>query len=373
MMNWDMTDEEKLLKVSAANFFREKMPINHLRRIRDTNDPLGFPREAWQEMASLGWTGILIDEDHGGLNFGFRGLGLILEAAGRQLAATPLLSTVAGASRLLQKSATLEQKETLLPAIAAGETIIALAHDEGQHHGQDISAHATLQGGKYVIQGRKSLVLDAALADQILVLARTDQGLGWFLVPQKTQGLQWEHFRLVDGRPAAHLGLQRVEVPASARIGAMKDATASYEDLRNACAVSLATEMLGAASAAFEMTLAYLKERKQFGVAIGTFQALQHRMANLYCELEVSRSVVQRALAALDEDHAKITLFASLAKGKLNDVMHAVATESIQLHGGIGMTDEHNIGFFLKRSRIYNELFGNASFHRDRYAKALEF
>jgi acyl-CoA dehydrogenase len=296
-----------------------------------------------------------------------------LEAAGRQLAATPLLSTVAGASRLLQKFASVEQKETILPAIAAGETIIALAHDEGQHHGQDISTHATLQGSKYILQGRKSLVLDAALADQILVLARTDQGLAWFLVPQKTKGLQWEHFRLIDGRPAANLGLQRVELPASARIGTAADAAAAYEDLCNAGAVSLAAEMFGAASAAFEMTLAYLKERKQFGVAIGSFQALQHRMANLYCELEVSRSVVQRALAALDDNHPKTTLFASLAKGKLNDVLHAVATESIQLHGGIGMTDEHNIGFYLKRSRIYSELFGNASFHRNRYARAWEF
>ncbi|MDQ3235052.1 MAG: acyl-CoA/acyl-ACP dehydrogenase [Pseudobdellovibrionaceae bacterium] len=373
MMTWELTDEQKLLQVSAANYFREKMPINHLRRIRDTNDPMGFPREAWQEMAELGWTGILIDEDHGGLNFGFRGLGLILEAAGRQLAATPLLSTVAGASRLIQKLASPDQKKTLLPAIAAGETIIALAHDEGQHHDQDHATTARAQGSQYVLNGRKSLVLDARLADQILVLARTDQGLSWFLVPQENQGLRWEHFRLIDGRPAAHLELQRVEVPASALLGPLGGAAASYEDLRNAGAASLAAEMLGSATAAFEMTLAYLKERKQFGVAIGSFQALQHRMANLYCELEVSRSVVQRSLAALDEDHPNSTLFASLAKSKLSDVFHAVATESIQLHGGIGMTDEHNIGFFLKRSRINTELFGNASFHRDRYARALEF
>ncbi len=178
---------------------------------------------------------------------------------------------------------------------------------------------------------------------------------------------------MIDVSPGAHLGLQRVQVPASARVGTLKDATVAYEDLCNAGAVSLAAEMLGASAAAFEMTLAYLKERKQFGVAIGSFQALQHRMANLYCELEVSRSVVQRALAALDENHPKTSMFASLAKGKLSDVMHAVATEAIQLHGGIGMTDEHNIGFFLKRSRINSELFGNASFHRDRYARALEF
>jgi alkylation response protein AidB-like acyl-CoA dehydrogenase len=373
MMKWDMTDEEKMLRVSATNFFREKMPISHLRRVRDSQDPLGFPREAWQEMASLGWTGILIDEEHGGLNFGFRGLGLILEAAGRQLAATPLLSTVAGASRLVQKWGTPEQKERLLPAMAAGETIIALAHDEGQHHGQDISTHARLQGSDYILQGHKSLVLDAALADQVLLLARTDQGLAWFLVPQNTPGLQWEHFRLIDGRPAAHLKIQKLLVPASARIGSKLDAMASYEDLRDAGAASLAAEMLGAASAAFEMTLAYLKERKQFGVPIGSFQALQHRMANLYCELEVSRSVVQRALAALDENHSKSSMYASLAKAKLSDVFHAVATEAIQLHGGIGMTDEHNIGFFLKRSRIATELFGNASFHRDRYARAMEF
>jgi alkylation response protein AidB-like acyl-CoA dehydrogenase len=372
MMNWDMTDEEKLLKTSAANFFREKMSINHLRRVRDTNDPQGFPREAWKEMAELGWTGILIDEAHGGLNFGFRGLGLILEAAGRHLAATPLLSTVAGASRLVQKIGSSDQKESLLPAIAAGDSIVALAHDESSQHSRQIGTTATAKGSGFVLNGRKSLVLDAALADQILVLARTDKGLGWFLLPQNTKGLAWENFRLIDGRPAAHLTLNQVELPASARLGS-GDARDSYEDVCNAGAVCLAAEMLGAASAAFEMTLAYLKERKQFGVPIGSFQALQHRMANLYCELEVSRSVVQRACAALDENHPQATQFASLAKGKLNDVFHTVAAEAIQLHGGIGMTDEHNIGFFLKRSRINSELFGNASFHRDRYARAGEF
>lgn len=372
-MNWEMTDEEKMLCVSAANYFREKMPIHHLRRVRDSGDLLGFSRDAWQEMASLGWTGILIDEEHGGLNFGFRGLGLILEAAGRQLAATPLLSTVAGASRLIQKLASSDQKAKLLPAIAIGASIIALAHDEGQHHGQELNTTASAQGSHYILQGRKSLVLDAALADQILVLTRSGQGLSWFLLPQKTKGLSWETFRLIDGRPAAHLYLHEVEVPASALIGPADGASASYEDLRNAGAVSLAAEMLGSATAAFEMTLAYLKERKQFGVAIGSFQALQHRMAALYCELEVSRSVVQRGLAALDDHDPKATMFASLAKSKLSDVLHAVATEAIQLHGGIGMTDEHSIGFFLKRSRINSELFGNASFHRDRYARALNF
>lgn len=372
-MNWDLSDEEKLLRASAADYFIEKFPVGQLRRMRDTQDAAGFSRDTWREMANLGWTGILISEDFGGTDFGFRGLGLVLEAAGRQLAATPLLSTVAGAGHLIQKCGSAEQKESFLPAIASGDMIVALAHDEGPHHGNLVESIASHQGSQYRLIGRKTLVLDAAVADYILVLARDRAGLSWFLVPTQSPGLRWEHFRLIDGRPAAHLNLESVVVEAGALLGPAGEASDSYEDLRNAGAISLAAEMLGGANAAFEMTLAYLKERRQFGVPIGSFQALQHRMANLYCELEVSRSIVQRSLAAMDENHPQIATFASLAKGKLSELFHAVTTEAIQLHGGIGMTDEHNIGFYLKRSRINDELFGNANFHRDRYARSLDF
>ncbi len=380
MMNWDMTDEEKLLKVSADNFFREKLPLNHLRRLRDSQDQVGFARDTWQEMAALGWTGILIAEEFGGMDFGFRGLGLIMAAAGPHLSSTPLLSTVACASYLIQNLGNKTQQDTLLPLIASGESIICVAHDEGRQHGdQGIELSAQSLASGFLLDGRKTMVLDAGLADHILVLARSDaesrelHGLSWFIMPKDTPGIQWEQFRLVDGRPAAHIVFKNVELKASALLGSLGQAGSSYEEMRNAASVSLAAEMLGSATAAFEMTLAYLKERKQFGVAIGSFQALQHRMAWMYSELEVSRSIVQRALVAMDERSADASLLASLAKAKLSDLFSHVAAEAIQLHGGIGMTDEHNIGFFLKRSRIHAELFGNASFHRDRYARALGF
>ncbi len=380
LMNWDITDEEKLLRQSAVNYFREKLPINHLRKMRDSQDQVGFHRENWKEMAELGWTGILIPEEFGGMDFGFRGLGLIMEAAGRHLSSTPLLSTALCASRVILQEGSHEQRQKLLPAIAAGEWIIAVAHDEGHQHGsRPLTTTALSHGSRFTLKGQKSLVLDLGCADQILVLARTtknsqgEEGLSWFLVDVKSPGLGVETFRLVDGRPASRLNFQNVELGQDSLLGTLGSAGASYEKMRQAAAGSLAAEMLGSSMAAFEMTLAYLKERKQFGVAIGSFQALQHRMANLYSELEVSKSIVHRSLCALDAQDPQMVLYTSLAKAKLSELFQKIAAEAIQLHGGIGMTDEHSIGFFLKRSRISAELFGNAGFHRDRYASAMNF
>jgi alkylation response protein AidB-like acyl-CoA dehydrogenase len=380
-MNWNWTDEEKLLKQSAQEFFREKMPIEVLRYIRDQRIEKGYLEDKWQAMVELGWTGILIPEEYGGLAFGYRGMGTILEEAGRTLAPSPLLSTVVCASSIIRDLADHEQKSEILPAIAEGKRLIAIAHDEhDRHRGCHVETQASRSGEGYVINGRKTMVIDGPAADQFIVLARTSSqdaqsssGLSCFLVDRSQSGLTVRDLRMIDGLPCSQLDLDQVFVEGKSLLGREGQAWPAFSFMMDAACCALAAEMFGGASQAFEMTLSYLKERKQFGVIIGSFQALQHRMAQMYSELEVCRSIVQRALSALDDNDSKRSLYASLAKAKVSEVYQHVAKEAIQLHGGIGMTDEHNIGLFLKRSRITAEWFGNPSFHRDRYASLLEF
>ncbi|MFW7378970.1 MAG: acyl-CoA dehydrogenase family protein [Oligoflexus sp.] len=380
-MNWELTDEEKLLKQSAEEYFQEKLPIHVLRFLRDHNDENGYVAESWQEMAELGWAGILIPEDFGGLDFGYRGIGLIMEAAGRSLAPSPLLSTVVCASTLIRQLATQRQKATLLPDIAAGKITFAVAHEEWNHHSEgEMDCNSTRSGEGFIINGHKKMVIHGHTADKFLVLARSSDNdasssndLSCFVVDRHQAGVVVKKFRMVDGLPCAHVQLNDVQVNGEDLLGHEGMARPAYEFMLDAARSCLAAEMFGSAAEAFSMTLAYLKERKQFGQVIGSFQALQHRMAQMYSELEICRSVVQRALSALDENDSKRAVFASLAKAKVGDIYQHVAREAIQLHGGIGMTDEHNIGFFLKRSRITGEWFGNRTYHRARYARLMDF
>lgn len=378
-MQWEISDEEKLLKQSADEFFREKLPVNSLRIMRDKNDQRSFAPEIFQEMAELGWTSIFVSEEFGGLGLGLRGMSVVLEAAGRQLSPVPLLSYALCAPAVLLEAGTAEQKQSLLPDLAAGMLKIAVAHEEGnQSLRTKLSTLASRDGEGFILRGQKSMVLDGEGADKLLVLARTrvdadGEGLSWFLLDRKAQGIGLKTFRMVDGRLGCQLSLDGVRAGFEDMIGYEGRAGESYQKMIDAAAIGLAAEMFGSAQRAFEMTLAYLKERRQFGVVIGSFQALQHRMAQMYCELELCRGTVQRAAAAFDARESQASAFASLAKAKLSEVFQLVSREGIQLHGGIGMTDEHDIGFYLKRSRISAELFGSAGYHRERYARLLDF
>ncbi len=378
-MQWEMSDEDKLLKQSADEFFREKLPVNSLRIMRDRNESKGFSPEIWRDMAELGWTSIIIPEEFGGLNLGLRGLSTVLEASGRTLAPSPLLPYALLSASVILEAGTAEQKLSLLPALVEGRLLMAVAHDEGsQSLRLPVSTQAVRSEEGFVINGLKSMVLDAPGADKLLVLARTradqnNEGLSWFMIDRDAAGVELKTFRLVDGRLGCHIAFENVKAPFEALLGYEGKAQASYEKMLDAAAIGLAAEMFGSASAAFEMTLSYLKERKQFGVAIGSFQALQHRAAQMYCELELCRAAIQRAAGAYDAGESASSAYASLAKAKVSDVFAHIAREAVQLYGGIGMTDEHDIGFYLKRSRITAELFGNATYHRERYARLADF
>ncbi|MGE4049157.1 MAG: acyl-CoA dehydrogenase family protein, partial [Acetobacteraceae bacterium] len=292
-----LSSEAHMVRDTALEFFREKSPVTALRKLRDDNDPVGFSRPLWQQMAELGWTGFLVSEDHGGTGFGLMGLAQVMEAAGRTLAATPLLSTALIGASLIDLGGTEDQKADHLPALVGGERIFALALEETSRHAPArIATTATAITGGHVLNGRKCFVLDGHVADVLIVVARTSgerddrQGITLFLVPADAPGVTRTRTIMVDSRNAALVTLENVQVPADAVLGTVGSGADLLDPVLDRARAALAAEMLGSASEAFERTVQYLKDRRQFGVAIGSFQALKHRAAQMFCEVEVTRS-----------------------------------------------------------------------------------
>ncbi len=369
-----LSSEAQMVRDTALDFFRERSPITALRKLRDDNDPVGFSRPLWREMAELGWTGFLVSEDFGGSAFGLTGLAQVMEAAGRTLAASPLLSTALLGAALLDRTGSQEQKAKYLPALVAGEHLFALALEEGSRHAPTVIALAAEQeGSSFRLTGRKNFVLDGHIADTLVVAARTSGGVTLFLVPADAAGVTRTRLTMVDSRNAANVMLNQVKVAPDAILGPLNGGAEILEAVLDQARAGLAAEMLGSACEAFERTIQYLKDRKQFGVPIGSFQALKHRAAQMFCEVEMSRSAVLAAVSALDQRGNDAASLASLAKARANETLFLCSNESIQMHGGIGMTDEHEIGFFLKRSRVAQATFGDTAFCRNRYAHLMGY
>ncbi len=371
-----LNEEQAMLKEAAAGFLAEKASIKQLRELRDSGSEQGFSSDVWGEMAQMGWAGIAIAEEFGGLGYGYTGLGLVLEQAGRNLSASPLQSTVLVAATLIAELGSQEQKQKLLPAIAAGELLATLALQEGGHHAPlQTAASAVRDGDGFVINGGKLMVLDATSAATFIVIARSggtagdEQGLSAFLVDAGADGLKVEQRSLVDSRNVGALILDNVRVSSANLLGAEGQAWPGLSRTLDIANIGLAAELLGLSAEAFERTVAYLKERKQFGRVIGSFQGLQHRAAELFAELELGRSIVLQALHAVDDGQADLALMASAAKAKLCEVAQRASNEAIQMHGGIGMTDEYDIGFFIKRARVAQHTFGDYNYHLDRFAQ----
>ena len=364
-----LNEEQRLLKDTAKDFLARVMPVAALRELRDQKDELGFNPNHWQQMVELGWASMVLPEAYDGLDFGYMGLGAVIEESGRTLAASPLFSTVVLGSTIIIEGGSEEQKSTFLPQIAAGTLSLALALEEKPHHQpSDFATTAVADGDDYIINGEKLFVLDGHSADCLIVATRLQTGTGLFIVDANTDGIERRRHHLIDSRNAATVGFNQVRVKASALLGNAEQGQDILNTAMDYGRICLAAEMLGAASECFERTVAYLKERDQFGVKIGSFQALQHRAAKMFIELELSKSVVLDALSAIDEKRADLPQLASLAKARLNDVFELITNEAVQMHGGIGVTDELDIGFFLKRSRVATQILGNSHFHRDRYA-----
>ena len=377
-MPLNYSEEQSLLRDSARDFFTTTLPVANLRKLRDQNDETGYCTEAWQKMVELGWAGITIPEAFGGLGFGYKGLGVIMEQAGRTLAASPLLATCALGVTALVEGGSAEHKKQLLPRVVAGETTLALAIDEKSVHSPfDISCNAVKKAGEYTLTGEKIFVLDGHVADDFIVVARTRggatsrEGITLFLVHANTAGITRRRNIMVDSRNACRINFDGVVVAEADVLGDVDQGGELLEYVLDVGRICLAAEMLGGLREAFDRTIAYLKTREQFDVLIGTFQGLQHRAARMFCEVELAKSVVIAALTALDEgaDRATIAELASMAKAKVSEVFKLVSNEAIQMHGGIGMTDEEEIGFFLKRARVAEQTFGGIGFHLNRWGE----
>ena len=377
-MSLVLSEDQQLLKDSAKAFVDQNAPVSVLRGLRDSKDAQGYDQNLWRQMLELGWAGMAIPEAYGGFEFGYGGLGVVLEESGRTLVSSPLIATVLLGASAINELGSDAQKSEFLPQVVSGELLLALAIDEKPHHRPcRIETSAGKSGEGYVLNGCKTFVLDGHIANKLVVVARTagaiddEAGLSVFLVDAAAEGVSINRSWMVDSRNSSMLSLNNVKVGADALLGAEGDAYTSLTRVLDIGRIGVAAEMLGSMQQAFEITLDYLKQREQFGVLIGSFQGLQHRAAEMYSEIELCRSAVRAALAALDDadkTDADIAEFASIAKAKLSEVATLVSNEAVQMHGGIGMTDEYDIGFYMKRARVAAAFLGDALFHRERYA-----
>ncbi|MCZ6657353.1 MAG: acyl-CoA dehydrogenase family protein [Gammaproteobacteria bacterium] len=373
-----LNEEQNMLKDSAKDFCTNSAPIGQLRKLRDDDSADGFDRDTWQSMVELGWAGIPFPEEHGGLAFGYKGLGVVTEETGRTLTASPLYSTVWVCGTAVNSGGSEDLKSQLLPKIASGELLMALALEESHRHSAyGVATTAELSGDGYTINGNKTFVLDGHVADKLIVATRTSgsagdrDGLSLFIVERSADGVTVTRTRMADSRNAANIEFSNVTVANDALLGALDKGADVLDPTLDIARIGIAAEMLGGLQECFERTIEYLKEREQFGVPIGSFQALKHRAANMFCEVELSKSCVLEALTALDEgrDSAEIAKLASLTKAKVGETYNLVSREGIQMHGGIGMTDEFDIGFFIKRAAVSEQTFGDVNFHRNRYGE----
>ena len=365
-----LNEEQAMLRDSVKAFLSERAPIAHLRKLRDSRDALGFDRQLWRQFAEQGYSAILVPEASGGLGLGAVEAGIIGEALGRTLTPTPFLSTAVLAARTLARAGSKAQQAELLPAIAAAEVVIAVAIDEaGKHRPDAIAAKAARDGNGLRLDGAKTFVLDGHVADRFIVAARTaERGLTLLLVDPRAAGVHIERTLMADAHNAARLRFVGVRIEADAVLGEVDAAGAVLDEVLDLGRAVIAAQLLGLADAVFERTLAYLKERRQFDRAIGEFQALQHRAAELYVDIELTRALVLGALQAMDEHPAEAALIVAQAKAHACTTAKRAVQEGVQMHGGIGMTDEFDIGLYMKRARTLQELLGDAGFHADRVA-----
>lgn len=374
-MAFVLSEEQTMLRDMAKQFFSEQVPVANLRHLRDDSSEDGFDRDVWKQIVELGFAGILIPEEMGGTGFGPMGIGIVMQEAGRTLAASPLYSTAVLGAGMIMAAGSENQKKELLPKIAAGELLLALAIDETNHHNPaNIAMAATRDGDDFVLSGEKKFVIDGHIADKLIVATRTSgeagdpKGISAFLIDANTPGVTITRTHMVDTRNAANISFDGVKVQSDALLGSADGAYPELENVLDMGRVCLSAEMLGGIETVFDTTLTYLKERKQFDAIIGTFQALQHRAAEMFCEVEICQSVVLDALSALEERRNDIPRAASLAKARLSDASRLITNEGVQMHGGIGMTDAVDVGLFLKRARVQAQMLGDANFHRSRYA-----
>ena len=366
-MSMVYSEDDRMLADTAEEFLAAKSPVSAQRALRDNEAPLNFDAEIWQQMMELGWGAITFPEELGGLDFGYKGLGAVFEAMGKHLSASPMVSSVVLSGSLLHQLAN-ESQQAWLSAIISGEKRLALAIDEqARHKPNSIATTATADGDGFVLNGKKTMVIDGVSPDGWIVAAKHQEDISLFIVPFSDE-VKVSRVKLIDSRNYANLTFEQLKLPADALLGKAGEASTALDKALDLGRLCLSSEMLGAIKAIFAITVEYLQVREQVAVKIGTFQALQHRAAKCFIELELAQSTVISALSKADSDADDFAASVSLAKWKLSKAADLISGEAVQMHGGIGVTDELDVGLYLKRIRVAQMSLGDVDFHQERYA-----
>lgn len=376
-MDFDLDKEQMMLKTSARDFLRKECPKDLVRDMMD--DDKGYTAELWRQMAELGWQGLVIPEEYEGIGSSFLDLVVLLEEMGRALVPGPFIPTVVYGARTILAAGNDEQKQRFLPAMADGKTIMTLAllESSGSLEPDGIATAATASGDGFVINGTKLFVPDAHVADHLICVARTkedteDAGVSLFLVDTRSDGIQVEVLTTMTGEKLCEVTFDGVTVPENNLLGELNAGWPIVQNMLDEAVVAECAWMIGGARWVLEESVAYAKEREQFGVPIGTFQAIQHKLANVAVEVEGATSIVYYAAWTVDEDDPGKTLAASAAKAWCSDAYTHAGFEGIQVHGGMGFTWEHDMHLYLKRAKSSQVTFGDADYHRERIAQLLD-
>ncbi len=370
-MDFELSEEQVALQDATRDFISHRWDVEHTRRAID-QPPVVVPDELWTEMADLGWIGIAADEDVGGSGGDILTACVLAEESGRGLLPGVFISVLAAAIAV-DRGGSEELRSELLPAVFAGERRIVCAVEEpGGSWGPDaVSMEAIAENGAWVLRGTKILVPDADGAELFLVAARTPDGLGFVAVPAATPGVTVNPMRRLDAQSISEVVFDDVVVSPPALVGGPEQAESTLRATYDIWTTLLTADLLGSAEAALEMAATYATERIQFGRAIGSFQAVSHRLADLLADVEISRSLLYAACLSLDEDQPDAAALVSAAKAFVSDTAVDVAEAALHVHGGIGFTWELNVHLHLRRARAGAVTLGDADFHRDRVAHLL--
>ena len=370
-MSLIINEEQNMLKSSAKELLDLKSPISLMRELRDDNYNQ-FDPDLWKEMVEMGWTALTVPEEYNGLNFGYVGLGQVIEEMGKKLTVSPMISTVLVSITIVGLSKNEVLKSKLFDEIMSGKKLCTLAHEESSHHNPNIDLSIISNNNeKFILNGKKRFVIDGTISDYLIVSANSESNgsLELVIIDSKSKGITFNNKVHMDSKIYSDISFNNVEFSKDNFLSTENDGKKILKKALDIACVGLAAEMLGNIQQAFDMTIQYLKEREQFGVKIGSFQALQHRSAIMFGEIELCKSIVLKALQAIDSGDENLPELASLAKSKLGLTSKLVTNEAVQMHGGIGVTDDADIGFFLKRVRVSQRIFGDSNYHLDRVAK----
>ena len=370
-MSLVINEEQNMLKSSAKELLDLKSPISLMRELRDDNYNQ-FDPDFWKEMVEMGWTALTVPEEYNGLNFGYVGLGQVIEEMGKKLTVSPMISTVLVSTTIVGLSKNEVLKSKLFDEIMSGKKLCTLAHEESSHHNPNIDLSIISNNNeKFILNGKKRFVIDGTISDYLIVSANSEfnGSLELVIIDSKSKGITFINKVHMDSKIYSDISFNNVEFSKDNFLSTENDGKKILKKALDIACVGLAAEMLGNIQQAFDMTIQYLKEREQFGVKIGSFQALQHRSAIMFGEIELCKSIVLKALQAIDSGDENLPELASLAKSKLGLTSKLVTNEAVQMHGGIGVTDDADIGFFLKRVRVSQRIFGDSNYHLDRVAK----